>query len=206
MITSCGGATSGNTTSVDGLGGMGSLGGNTSASTGASSSGNTTANVGSGTGGASDCPGGPASFQIVPAPSTSWCLGSPEGCGWNPSFFGPNGELSLGGFCDTQCETCSATICPPVGCFGPVELPDAGQLVVWDGHYMESGTCGVSQARCVSRSCSPAGRYRLQMCGFARPDPNPNACSRADSSTPTVCLDFEFDYPFSGVKTLVFPN
>jgi len=44
------------------------------------------------------------------------------------------------------------------------------------------------------------------MCGFARPDPNPNACSRADSSTPTVCLDFEFDYPFSGVKTLVFPN
>lgn len=154
------------------------------------------------------CPGGPASFQIVAAPNTSWCLGSPADCGGWLSVAGPSGTLQLYNLCQLQCDTCTAGFCPPIICGGPSPLPADGISYEWDGKYFAEGaTCGTQAMACLSPECAGAGHFQLNICAFPNPDPtNADACGAAPSSTPFNCMNFDFEYPFTGVKTIVLPG
>ncbi len=198
-VASCGGVTSSDSTSTAGVGGT------------ASSSGGASSNLG-GTGGASGAAGAssctPVSFQVVPAPNSNWCLGQPGGCESGYSILGPSGALQLGSLCDTQCDTCTWGLCPPVACVPASPLADSGVSYSWNGQYFVSGnTCGASATPCMAPVCAAAGPYKFRTCGFANPDPtNANSCSLLTTLTPYGCTDFDFDYPFTGVKTFVWSN
>ena len=200
----CGGATSSDSTNTAGVGGIGSNSGGASSNVGGASS-----TGGGGASGTSTCAAVPVSFEVVPAPNTSWCLGQPEGCGGGGfSIIGPSGELQLSNLCQYQCETCTVGICPPVVCLGPSPLQASGLSYTWDGQYFASGnTCGASALSCWTSVCATAGQYALRICGFTNPDPsNADSCIAAQSSASYACTDFDFDYPFTGVKTFVLSN
>jgi hypothetical protein len=85
-------------------------------------------------------------------------------------------------------------------------LTSAGYSYTWDGTYLVSGTCGSTATSCRARQCAAPGRYQLRMCGFPKPDPSSGLnCATADSSTPLICTNFDFDYPATGTITVTMP-
>jgi hypothetical protein len=217
----CGGATTGSTRKTDsgesggassggitGSGGVMSTGSGGIASTGSGGTTNTGSGGASGFGGIGGTGGtsgleqcAPVVFHMIsggPADASSFCVGSPSGCGgtWltinDPNGKPINPDLP---FCTLDCAGCVREICPPIACAFSQPLLSAGIDSTWSGEsWQSSDACGADG--CLARSCAVPGRYTAHMCGYSltAADGSITECQTTASKTPT-CVDVPFDYP-----------
>ena len=202
MVTGCGTAERGASTSGGASGSPSSGGARGSPSSGGASGTGGSAAAGSGNGGSS---GSGSCDSLV---EFDVQLGS----GADPKQFCLDcGQLSFG-YADSSgkqypaqlncngvaCGTCQYLGCPAAQCQG-LPFPADGAHFVWAGQYFGTSFCGANMA-CQEPRCAPDGAYVATFCA-TRGVANDTGC--VPSTDPPSCVSAPFDLPSSATHSLV---
>jgi hypothetical protein len=167
------------------------------AGTGGSSGGGAGAGGGSQDGGSQDggaCVSSTVTFQIKAA-SGSWCLGQSCSTGWVSIRDASGNLVNRSNLCQTSCDTCNMTLCPPLFCALPSPMLAAGAIETWDGTFFESSTCGANGRPCVAKGCAHPAKYTAVMCAAANPSPDSGTGCSGVTAVQQTCVEVPFDYP-----------
>jgi hypothetical protein len=193
------GATSG-TGGIPGTGGVAGTGGTT------------------GTGGMGSTSPGTTTLAISLPPTQSFCDENPSSCSSTQHLWimtAPGHALTLGSVgCQLDCGSCTYPPCPevpviacPTGNFG---VAIGSYAFVWDGSYVENGSCAPSTGglavSCVNPTYAPPGVYIAHFCAtpgtLGTPDGGSPTCT---ATGPQECVDVDFPFPSPELALVALP-